>query len=92
MSREIGGCRGKKGYITNESGDPPGSGRMREEGKVDRDKADAIITIFLFYTCRIPSWKLHAGPRRRGAASRHSLNVERLSFTNRAPFPFRSAP
>lgn len=35
---------------------------MREEEKVDRDKADAIITIFFFYTCRIPSWKLHAGP------------------------------
>lgn len=48
MSREIGGCQGKRLY--NEHRDPPGSRRMREEGKIDRDKADAIITIFFFFT------------------------------------------
>lgn len=65
---------------------------MREEGKVDGDKAGAIITIFL----HVPHSQLEItwvpSTRRRAASPRRSLNAGRLSFTNRAPFPFRSAP
>lgn len=45
---EIGGRQGKA--LCNEHRNPPGRGREREreEGKVDGDKADAIITIFLY--------------------------------------------
>ena len=47
--------------LHNEHRDSRGRKRTREKGKVDRDKADAIITIF-FYTSRIPSWKLRGLP------------------------------
>lgn len=38
----------EKGCTTNIGG-PRGRGGMREAGKVDRDKADAIITIFFLH-------------------------------------------
>lgn len=41
---EIGGCQGKG--LHNAHRDPRGRGGTREKRKVDRDKADAIITIF----------------------------------------------
>jgi len=44
VSHEIGGCQ-EKG-LHNEHWNSRGRGGTREEGKVDRDKAGAIITIF----------------------------------------------
>lgn len=44
VSREIGGRQGKRPY--NEHRGSPGRERMRAKGKVDRDKAGAIITTF----------------------------------------------
>lgn len=64
---------------------------MREEGKVDRDKADAIITIFFFfYTRRIPSWKLHAGPV--DVAPRRVIPLTRNGFRLRIVYHFHSVP
>lgn len=83
---------GKKGYITNI--ETLLGGRMREEGKVDRDKADAIITIF-FTRAVFPAGNYTGRSTRRLVAPPPLTRGEGeggLSFTNRALFPFHSAP
>lgn len=80
----------EKGYTTY-IGDSRGRGGPGEKGRVDGDKADAIITIFFLYT-PYSQLEITRAPVDEALCRVTPLTRGRLSFTNPAPFPFRSAP
>jgi len=88
VSHEIGGCQRWATQRTSETlvGE-------KERERRERSTGTKLTPLLLFFFTRavFPAGN-YADFRRRCAASRHSLNTERLSFTNCALFPFRSAP
>lgn len=89
VSCEIGNCQRKKKNILRIS-EPSWEEKWAKEGKVDGDKADAIITIFFFTRTIYPAGN-YTHSVDRVSRSVVLLNAGRFSFTNRPPFSFRSA-
>lgn len=76
--------------VYNEHRDPPG--RTNERGGKGRQGQSWRHYYYIFYTCRIPSWKLH-GPGRRGAARpAASSPLARGGFRLRIVRYFHSVP